>query len=84
MSYAPEFIPIGRLAAKSSVGGMVVEPLRDRGAHALRSPFRHKARVTHDRLEAPAVLAPEVLKPIRRQLGVAHRVLNVLMPKPGL
>ena len=28
--------------------------------------------------------APEVLKPIRRQLGIAHRVLNVLVAEPGL
>ena len=27
---------------------------------------------------------PEVLKPIRCQLGVAHRVLDVLVPEPGL
>jgi hypothetical protein len=29
-------------------------------------------------------LPPEVLEPIRRQLGVAHRVLDVLVPKPCL
>jgi hypothetical protein len=29
-------------------------------------------------------LAPEVLEPIRRQLGVAHRVLNVLVAEPCL
>ena len=26
-------------------------------------------------------LAPEVLEPIRRQLGIAHGVLNVLVPE---
>ena len=29
-------------------------------------------------------LAPEVLEPVRRQLGVAHRVLDVLVPEPCL
>src|SRR5262249_9266325 len=29
------------------------------------------------------VLAPEVLEPIRRQLGVAHGVLDVLVPEPA-
>ena len=29
-------------------------------------------------------LSPEVLKSIRRKLGVAHRVLNVLVPEPSL
>src|SRR5262249_30092127 len=29
-------------------------------------------------------LSPEVLKSIRRQLGVAHHVLNVLVPEPCL
>jgi hypothetical protein len=29
-------------------------------------------------------LSPEILEPIRRQLGVAHRVLDVLVPKIGL
>src|SRR5215472_1519304 len=28
--------------------------------------------------------APEVLEPMRRQLGVAHRVLNVLVAEPSL
>ena len=28
--------------------------------------------------------APEILKPIRSQLGVTHRVLDVLVPEPGL
>jgi hypothetical protein len=28
--------------------------------------------------------APEVLKPIRSQLGVTHRVLDVLVPEPSL
>jgi hypothetical protein len=32
----------------------------------------------------PRQLAPEVLEPIRRQLGVPHRVLDVLMPEVGL
>ena len=30
------------------------------------------------------VLAIEVLEPVRRQLGVANCVLNVLVPKMGL
>src|SRR5215471_1660224 len=29
-------------------------------------------------------LSPEVLEPIRRQFRVAHRVLDVLVPEPGL
>ena len=29
-------------------------------------------------------LAPEVLEPVRRQLGVAHRVLDVLVAEPSL
>src|SRR5215831_2760366 len=29
-------------------------------------------------------LSPEVLEPVRGQLGVAHRVLDVLMTEPGL
>jgi hypothetical protein len=29
-------------------------------------------------------LVPEVLEPVRRQLGVAHRVLDVLVPEPNL
>ena len=29
-------------------------------------------------------LSPEVFEPIRRQLGVAHGVLDVLVPKPCL
>src|SRR5262245_13362521 len=29
-------------------------------------------------------LAPEVLEPVRRQFGVAHRVLDVLVPEPCL
>jgi hypothetical protein len=29
-------------------------------------------------------LPPEVLEPIRRQLGIAHRVLDVLMAQVGL
>ena len=29
-------------------------------------------------------LSPEVLEPVRRQLGVAHRVLNVLVAEPSL
>jgi hypothetical protein len=29
-------------------------------------------------------LSPEVLKSIRRQLGIAHRVLDVLVAEPGL
>ena len=29
-------------------------------------------------------LPPKVLEPIRRQLGVAHRVLDVFMPEIGL
>jgi hypothetical protein len=36
---------------------------------------------------APAAanrLSPEVLKPIRRQLGVAHRVLDVFVAEPRL
>src|SRR5262245_136684 len=32
----------------------------------------------------PAASTPEVLKPVRRQLGVAHRVLDVLVPEPCL
>jgi hypothetical protein len=28
--------------------------------------------------------APEIAEPVRRKLGIAHRVLNVLMPEPGL
>ena len=28
-------------------------------------------------------LAPEALEPIRRQLGVTHRVLDVLVPEPS-
>jgi hypothetical protein len=28
--------------------------------------------------------APEVLEPMRRQLGVAHRVLDVLVAEPSL
>jgi len=31
-----------------------------------------------------AVSTPEVLEPMRRQLGVAHRVLNILVPQPSL
>src|SRR5262249_7722285 len=31
-----------------------------------------------------AVLPPKILKPIRCQFGVAHRVLNIAMPKVGL
>src|SRR5262249_48449277 len=30
------------------------------------------------------VLSPEILEPIRRQLRVAHRVLDILVPKPCL
>jgi hypothetical protein len=30
------------------------------------------------------VQRPEILEPRRRQLGVAHRVLDVLVPHPGL
>ena len=29
-------------------------------------------------------LAPEVLEPVRRQLGVTHRVLDVFVPEPSL
>jgi hypothetical protein len=29
-------------------------------------------------------LASEILEPMRRQLGIAHRVLNVLVAEPGL
>src|SRR5262245_13579858 len=29
-------------------------------------------------------LAPEVLEPIGRQLGIAHSVLDILVPEPGL
>jgi hypothetical protein len=28
--------------------------------------------------------APEIAEPVRRKLGIAHRVLNVLVPEPGL
>jgi|SRR5919198_6686536 hypothetical protein len=28
-------------------------------------------------------LAPEILEPIRRQLGIAHRVLDILVPQPA-
>jgi hypothetical protein len=31
-----------------------------------------------------AVSTPEVLEPMRRQLGVAHRVLDVLVTEPSL
>src|SRR5215831_6026847 len=34
--------------------------------------------------QRPRHLSPEVLEPIRRQLGIAHGVLNVLVPEPGL
>jgi hypothetical protein len=37
-----------------------------------------------NRLGSRGALSPEALEPIRRQLGVAHRVLDVLVPKPGL
>ena len=30
------------------------------------------------------LIAPKVLEPVRRQLGVAHRVLNVSVPEPSL
>src|SRR5262249_4883874 len=30
------------------------------------------------------LIAPEVFEPVRRQLGVAHRVLDVLVPEPSL
>jgi hypothetical protein len=33
---------------------------------------------------APEGLSPKVLEPCRRQLGVAHRVLNVSVPEIGL
>jgi hypothetical protein len=36
------------------------------------------------RISLPCVSAPKILKTIGRQLGVAHRVLNVPMPHPGL
>ena len=29
----------------------------------------------------PARLLPEVFEPLRRQFGIAHRVLNVLVPE---
>jgi hypothetical protein len=29
-------------------------------------------------------LSPEVPEPIRRQFGIAHRVLDVFVPEPGL
>ena len=36
------------------------------------------------RLAPGAALTPEVLEPIRGQLGVAHRVLDVLVAEPSL
>jgi hypothetical protein len=37
-----------------------------------------------DPFEGGKFSSPEVLKSIRRQLGIAHCVLDVLVPEPGL
>jgi hypothetical protein len=41
-------------------------------------------RLAAARKASIALLSPEIPKPIRGQLGVTHRVLNILVPQPTL
>ena len=41
-------------------------------------------RLAAARKASIALLSPEIPKPIRSQLGVPHRVLDVLVAEPGL
>ena len=41
-------------------------------------------RLAAARKASIALLSPEIPKPIRGQLGVTHRVLNILVPQPSL
>jgi hypothetical protein len=48
-----------------------------------RPSMSHSWRVGLGLLRHPA-LAPEILEPVRREFGVAHRVLDVLVAEPSL
>jgi len=41
-------------------------------------------RLAAARKASIALLSPEIPKPIRGQLDVTHRVLNILVPQPSL
>jgi len=53
-------------------------PLRVARARARLDLARHKSPRMHTRLP------PEILEPRRSQLGVPHRMLDVLVPEVGL
>jgi hypothetical protein len=62
--------------------------------HACSGLVLYRMPATHNRACGPCprsaastpgkLLAPKVLEPCRRQLGVAHRVLDVFVPEVGL
>lgn len=77
------------LTRSASTGGsgdasslQLKDQLRDPRRHPrpppARLPWRQDLRARHD----VPLAAPEVLEPVRRQFGVAGRVLDVLVPDP--
>jgi hypothetical protein len=69
-----QIVPLFR--ARTTLGSAVAA-LIDNGAS-------QPQKIRPGQAERETFSAPEVLEPVRRQLGVTHRVLNVSVPEPSL
>jgi hypothetical protein len=57
---------------------------QDSYAHALARAQALQSTVERDFSKLGCLIAPKVFEPVRCQLGVTHRVLNVSVPEPSL